>query len=137
MTIAIGFWVFFASAVGLIGWRGDASARKFVTFLVIMTFVSFALNLALGLEAAWPWIFAIDVLILVAAMALALTTTVYWPLWFAAFQCNAVGAGIAHLIDGGDLLRLYAHSASFWAIPALIVAVMGVLRDAQRLAATN
>jgi hypothetical protein len=134
MTIAIGFWVFFASAVGLIGWRGDTPARIFASFLVAMTCASFILNLALGMEAAWPWIFAIDVLILVAALILALTTSVYWPLWFAAFQCNAVGAGIAHLMDGGDLLRLFAHSASFWAIPALIVAVIGVLRDAQRLA---
>jgi hypothetical protein len=131
MDIAILFWIFFVPSIILIGWHGDFFARSFAAFLVCMTLLTFALNNLLGMDQAWQWVILIHVAIFLFVMYGAFTSSSFWPIWFAAFQLNSVGAGLAQLVDGNEYLRLYAYTASLWALPALCAAVIGILRDNQ------
>lgn len=131
MDIAVLFWLFFVPSIILIGWHGDIFARVFAGFLLSMTLLTFALNTLLGMNEAWKWVIAIHIAIFLFALFGVFKSSSYWPIWFAAFQFNSVGAGLAQLVDGNEYLRLYAFTASFWAIPALCAAVIGVLLDSR------
>ncbi|NJS15091.1 MAG: hypothetical protein HC788_11360 [Sphingopyxis sp.] len=131
MDLMVPFWLFFVSSIMLIGWHGDFFARAFAAFLVCMTVLTYALNIMLGMDDAWKWVILIHVAIFLVALLGAFTSSSYWPMWFAAFQFNSVAAGLAQWVDGNEYLRLYAYTASLWAIPALCAAVIGVLRDSQ------
>jgi hypothetical protein len=131
MQIAILFWAFFVSSIALIVWHGDFFARFFAAFLVSMTCLTFFVNIMLGMEAAWKWVTLIHVAIFIVAMFGAVTSKYFWPIWFAGFQFNSVGAAMAQLFDGQDYLRFYAYTASLWAFPALCVTVIGVMRDSK------
>jgi hypothetical protein len=132
MFEAILFWIFFVSSLLLIGWHGDFFARGFALFLAAMTILTFVLNMALGMEAAWKWVVLIHIAILIAALVGVMINDCFWPIWFAGFQLNSVGASLAQLVDSDSYLGLYAYSASIWALPALCAAVIGVMRDSQR-----
>lgn len=75
-----------------------------------------------GLEAG---VLAVDVLVLLAYVALALFTDRYWPLWTAALQLIGVLAHLAKLGDPDMLRNGYAFLLAFWSYPMLLTIVLG------------
>lgn len=74
----------------------------------------------------------IDSLVLLALIAIALTSDRFWPLWAAGFQL--VGS-LAHLLKAIDVTLApwgYAVAAPFWSYPILLVLFIGAWRQHRR-----
>jgi lysylphosphatidylglycerol synthetase-like protein (DUF2156 family) len=70
-----------------------------------------------------------DVALLVVMTRYALTSRKHWPVWFAGIHTAGVLFGIAALFFSEGERLILDYVSAFWAIPALIVMVLGLLAD--------
>lgn len=82
-----------------------------------------------------PRMLAVDVLSLVLKWGAALNSTRRWPIWIAALQLNTVLAETAILLSPAFRNAFYYAMATIWAVPALLVMVLGVALDRRHEAA--
>lgn len=75
------------------------------------------------------WIFGIDLAVLAALFVLAVRSRRYWPVWMTAFHGVSVATHIATIIDPAFLPKAYQAMVSFWALPMLLVMLLGVMTD--------
>lgn len=78
-------------------------------------------------------LFAIDCLCLLALIVLALVSDRYWPIWASGFQMVAVATHFAMISIPDILPTSFQALLSIWAIPMILVMVMGTQRDRQML----
>jgi hypothetical protein len=74
----------------------------------------------------------IDLLVLIALVAVALRSDRFWPLWVAGLQLTI---SLSHVLKAiqPDLLPLaYAAAERFWSYPTLIILFIGAWRQHQR-----
>lgn len=74
----------------------------------------------------------IDSLVLVALVAIALTSDRFWPLWAAGFQLVGSMAHVLKMVDVTFAPWGYAVAARFWSYPILLVLFIGAWRQHQR-----
>jgi urea transporter len=67
----------------------------------------------------------VDVLALIAFVALALRSNRFWPLWVTSFQVIAVVTHLATMADHLILPRAYSIAQPFWGYPMLLALVLG------------
>jgi urea transporter len=67
----------------------------------------------------------VDVLALIAFVALALRSNRFWPLWATSFQAIAVVTHLATMADHSILPRAYAIAQPFWGYPMLLALALG------------
>lgn len=72
---------------------------------------------------------AIDLTILFVVLTVARLSNSHWPVWFAGFQIIIVGTGLARLLFPSAIPGIYTNAASFWALPEVLVLVLGTLAD--------
>lgn len=70
-------------------------------------------------------IFAIDVAVLAAFLALALLSDRFWPLWVTGFHLVAVMIHLLTLTKAPFLPYAYALAQGFWAYPMLLALAIG------------
>jgi hypothetical protein len=70
-------------------------------------------------------VLAVDVLALIALLALALRSNRFWPLWVTSFQAIAVVTHLATMADHLILPRAYAIAQPFWGYPMLLALALG------------
>jgi urea transporter len=70
-------------------------------------------------------VLAVDVLALIALLALALRSNRFWPLWATSFQAIAVVTHLATMADHLILPRAYAIAQPFWGYPMLLALALG------------
>lgn len=75
--------------------------------------------------------FAVDALLLVALLRVALASDRWFPIWFTGFHLVAVVSHLASYIAPGFLLEIYFLLQAFWSIPMLLALVIGVALDRQ------
>jgi hypothetical protein len=68
---------------------------------------------------------AIDGLLLIALIALALRSDRFWPMWAAAFQLVGTTVHLASMTETGDFAWAYAVGLIFWSYPVLIALAAG------------
>ena len=78
--------------------------------------------------------FIVDVLCLIAFLALALRANRYWPLWIVALQIIGTAAHAVKLADPALIGRAYAFALAFWSYPMLLLIALGTWRHQRRLA---
>lgn len=88
-------------------------------------------SLAVGLltpaiwQSAMAGISAIDILVALGFLALAIRSTRYWPIWAFGFSMAGVAAHAARLIQPGVPAMAYFRSEAIWAYPALAALAIG------------
>ena len=75
---------------------------------------------------------AVDTAVLVALIAIALSSDRFWPLWAAGFQLVGSMAHVLKTIDVTFAPMGYAVAARFWSYPILLVLFLGAWRQHQR-----
>lgn len=80
-------------------------------------------------DRSLPLYFAVDIVSLGWKTALACVSTRKWPIWVAAFQLNLVAAHLAVIIAPHIKGQLYYAMLTVWAIPTLLVMVIGTMLD--------
>lgn len=77
--------------------------------------------------------FAVDALLLVALVIVALKADRFWPLVLAAMQLDSTAVHVLKLVDA-DLIRVtYALMIAVWAYPMQIILAVGTARHRARL----
>lgn len=116
--------------------RGGAPERLAGALLLIAALLTRLFFLAsispyIGIEAG---ILAVDLLLLVALVTLALRADRFWPIWLAALQALGTAAHIAKAIDPGVVSLAYAILLSVWSWPMVLILAVATLRHQRRLA---
>ncbi len=135
MAVALLFWSFLLSATLLVLWYGRASERAFVIFLIGCAILTLAAGLKLETSELRYALIAIDLAILAVVLAIMRKSDAYWPVWFAGFQTIIVSTGLAHLILPSQVPAHYINLAGFWALPEMLVLVLGTVADYKARAA--
>jgi hypothetical protein len=109
--------------------KGGNEGKRFALTIVVATLVTLCLHNALGLEFAQPWVLATDFIVLAIVGRVAMISQAHWPIWFCGFHAISVATGFARFAMPSEAPTIYTNFAGFWAIPALVAAVAGVLLD--------
>ncbi len=131
MLIAILFWFLCLAAcvyaLLLGGWEGRWTA-------VIVLMASLA-TMVLERLIDFHWhdtnevTFAVDLVTFLAMYIVSARSDLWWPVWVAAFQFNSVVAHLATMISPEFSALVYHGYEGLWAIPLLLVMVLGIHRD--------
>ncbi len=76
-------------------------------------------------------VMAIDALLLLALVAVALRSDRFWPMWAAAFQLVGTSVHLASMAETGDFKWAYAVGLIFWTYPVLIALMVGTWLEAR------
>lgn len=79
-------------------------------------------------------VFAVDVLVLVAFLILALRAERYWTLWVAALQLIGTAGHAVKMVDSHVIRLVYAFMMAFWTYPMLLCVLVGTWQHRKRLA---
>lgn len=129
MAVAIIFWTFLLSACLLVLWYGGMIERAFTALLVSFAALTLYLHAMVGIVEAQHVLFAIDLTILAVVLAIMHRSSAYWPIWFGGFQTIIVATGLARLILPSAIPENYINASGFWALPEVLVLVLGTLAD--------
>ncbi|MEW4447320.1 hypothetical protein [Qipengyuania sp. JC766] len=129
MIVPLVFWSFLLGAIA-IGWQaGDrADRRVLVAILLVSALSAGAQSLPEGVTRIGA-ILVLDLALLGVVTQHALRSHRYWPLWFAGMQSVAVLLTLFALVADGEARWLCQVFAAFWALPAMLVMVLGLLAD--------
>ena len=130
MLIALLFWGLTLTccgfAAGFGGWAGRWIAGLYVA-ACLGTLAAFLL------ETDWHHTnyatFAVDLVLLVGLIAVALRSDRWFPVWFAGFHLVAVISHLASLAAPGFAPKIYFLLQSFWSVPMLFTLALGVALD--------
>jgi hypothetical protein len=79
-------------------------------------------------------IFAVDLAVLVALVALALTAERFWPLWLTALHLLGTAGHLVKMADPTLIRWGYAFLIAIWSYPMLALIVIGTWNHRRRLA---
>ena len=120
--------------------RGGASERFAVGALTIGTV------LTLLVQAKWfegdfrtiqLGVFTVDALLCVAAVTLAMASSKFWPLWFAALTIVQVLSHLPKLLSTHVVPFAYAVIVALWAYPMLVTIAVGTYRHHRRMSVSS
>lgn len=137
MTNPLFYWTLVALCSGYVFIRGAAPERTGMAILVvgsILSTLSATADYAIRFRSLELGIFIIDLVALVAFVALALKANRFWPLWVAGFHLVGVATHAAMAANPEVVPRAYAMAQAFWAYPMLAAMVAGTWRHRGRLA---
>ncbi len=108
-------------------WRGGRPERTGAA----INLAGSAITLLVGLltpaiwQSAMAGLSAIDLLVSLAFLALAIGTTRYWPIWAFGFSIAGVAAHLARAIQPEVPAMAYFRSEAVWAYPSLAALAIG------------
>lgn len=77
-------------------------------------------------------ILAIDTLLLLALVAIAMRSDRFWPLWAAGFQMVAVCVHIAGFAKTDNSDWAYAIAVNFWSFPVIFALLCGIALESRK-----
>ena len=129
ILVTLGFWTFLLGAFA-IGWQaGDRQDRIMMVVICAAAGLTVAAHSIPGEYGSRAGVLAVDCALLFAVVRYALVSRRHWPLWFAGMQAAAIAISIVSLLlppMAGWVLEMLSL---FWALPALLVMVLGLLKD--------
>ena len=79
-------------------------------------------------HVAWP-VMVVDLAVLIGLYWVAMRTKRWWPLWVTGFHLIAMTSHLAVIVAPNFTARVYFGLATLWAVPMLLVILIGVARD--------
>jgi hypothetical protein len=141
MTHVYLFWIFLVLTCGYALWRG----RKYERLSALVCIVASVLS-TLGVmlmrqfhpidySAIESSDLAIDMVVLVSFIIIALASDRFWPLWVAGLQLTISLSHVMKAIDPNLLPMAYAAAERFWSYPTLLIIMLGAWRQHHRVLA--
>ena len=129
MIVAFAFWLFLLGALS-IGWQiGDASDSKAMAAIFFAALATSLMGYLFDGVDRHIAVRIVDLLLLAIMVRIAMTSSRHWPMWFAGIHATATLIGFCALVlPDARAPALYLAAAS-WAIPGMIVMVVGLLVD--------
>jgi hypothetical protein len=131
--------IFLAILVLCLGYatlRGGAPERLCAAIFVMAYILSTIAESGPGVRFEWVevGVFAVDVAVLLALLALAIRANRFWTLWVAALQIIGTAGHAVKLADPDVMRSGYAIALALWAYPQLLLLVLGTWNHQKRLA---
>ena len=128
------FWTLLVFTCGYALWRGrkyeQLSALIFIAASVLSVVSRSALHENYSAVARSDLV--IDLLVLIALVAVALRSDRFWPLWVAGLQLTISLSHVLKAIQPDLVPIAYAAAERFWSYPTLIILFIGAWRQHQR-----
>lgn len=132
MIIPIAYNIALIFAVYYVWRYGGRTGRYGSTVVLIGSILSWlAVSADRSYSTVLMQLFLIDCATLTAKIAIAIYSTRRWPIWAAAFQLNVVAAHTAGIISPELKNSFYYAMITVWAIPGLLIMVLGTAMDRQ------
>tara|TARA_R110000824_G_scaffold45244_6_gene130969 strand:- start:2404 stop:2847 length:444 start_codon:yes stop_codon:yes gene_type:complete len=121
------YYIFLFVCCGYAILRGSRSEYFGAAIMIIGSLLTLAVAQSFG--TSWTkvevGIFAIDIIVLLAFIYLALKSDRFWPIWAAAFQLLAVIIHSAMIVAAPITPWAFGTGAVFWAYPMLLALAIG------------
>lgn len=131
--IAIAFWALTLLCCGFAAAWGGRDGRRVAATYVLGSLATVG---AWFVQSDWSQThfatLAVDAVLLVAFWWIALRSDRWFPTWITGFHLVTVLSHVASLVTPGYAFKLYFFLQGFWAVPMLIVLVIGVELDRRR-----
>jgi hypothetical protein len=129
------FFTIFFAACGYALWRGGAPERAVALCFLVAGLATPLLDLPQGQRfySVSVGVFAIDLLLLIALLAITLRANRFWPMLVVSLQAIII---IAHLVKFANpelIRRAYSMMIAMWTYPQLILLVIGTMRHRKRI----
>lgn len=124
--LVIGCWAYALAC-------GGAPERIGSTILVAGTLVAWATP-PMRFQTLELDLLAVDILLFISFLTLALKADRFWPLWLAAFQVITLAGHVVRVVDADILGRTYAFMIVVWSYPMSLLVIIGTWRHQKRLA---
>lgn len=122
-----GYWLILLACAIYCLWRGGWTERVGVVLAVAASVLSRLAQLMS--DTAWIapqiGIACIDVVMLSALVALALTSDRFWPIWASSFHLVGLSTHLAKAVDTQIVPLAYSLLSGFWGYPVLGLMVLG------------
>ena len=120
-------------------WRGGSDERIVASICLFATLATrFAISpLTIRYTAIENGLLIIDLVMLVAFVAIALRSQRFWPLWVAALQLTNSMAHLMKAIDFELMPVAYRAAAVFWSYPILLILAVATWRSRRRRASAD
>jgi hypothetical protein len=124
------FLAVLALTCGYALWRGRSDERIVASICLLATLATrFAISpLSARYSGLEYGLLVIDLLMLVAFVAIALRSQRFWPLWVAGLQLTNSMAHLMKAIELDLLPVAYRAAAVFWSYPILLILAIGTWR---------
>lgn len=130
MVAALAFWVL---AICCCGYAAVAGGRDGRAIAAIYLSACVATVVAWWVQPDWRHTnqatFAVDLVLLVALVALALRSQRWFPIWFAGLHLLAIVSHAGSILAPGFAYKVYFLMQAFWAVPMLLSLAIGVALD--------
>jgi len=128
------FWAILLICCGYALYRGRKYERLAAILFLSATVVSVVVRMQLraGYSVINVGEVAVDMVVLVALIAIALVSDRFWPLWAAGFQLVGSMPHLFKALDASFAPWGYAIAARFWSYPILFVLLIGTWRQYRR-----
>jgi hypothetical protein len=128
------FWSLLLFTCGYALWRGRKYEQLSALIFIGASVASVLLRSALqeNYSAVARSDLVIDLLVLIALMAVALRSDRFWPLWVAGLQLTISMSHVLKAIQPDLLPLAYAAAERFWSYPTLLILFIGAWRQHQR-----
>jgi hypothetical protein len=130
------FWAILLFICGYAWWQGRIEEKVAATTCLVATLAThFVISpVTVRYTQVEFGLLGIDAFVLASFVAIALSSSRFWPLWAAGFQLTV---SMSHFMKGVDLQLIpqaYAAAAVFWSYPILIVILVGTWRTKRKVA---
>jgi hypothetical protein len=129
----LGFYFGLLALVVLIAWwRGRTDERLAACVCVVGTGLTALATPALGdrYTGFETGIFLVDLLVLVAFLAIALRSDRFWPMWVAGLQLTGTAVHLLKLLQPDLMPFVVGAALAFWSYPILLLIGIGAWRTA-------
>lgn len=126
----LAFWFYLLGAISTGWWAGDRHDRKAICAICAAALATGLANQFFVLETALAFCVVVDFALLASLTRYAMRSKRYWPIWFVGFHAVICLLGIVAVFVPVTTLRLDILGG-FWAVAALTVMTLGLLKDRQ------
>ena len=128
------FWVMLLLTCAYALWRGRSDERIVASVCLLASLATrFAISpLQERYASVETGLMAIDALVLLVFVWIALRSQRFWPLWIAGLQLTNSISHVLKLVDLDLMPRAYGAAAALWSYPILLILAVGTWRGHQR-----
>ena len=128
------FRIMLAFVALYVRWRGRRDERDVGIVLVLGVIATHLVisPLRTRFASVETHVFAVDVIVFLGFLWVALRSERFWPLWIAGLQLTAILGHVLKAVDIGLFPKAYAAAMVFWSYPIVLILAIGTWRSHQR-----
>jgi len=115
--------------------RGGAPERMVGASLLAASGIGWTLQTPFGQRfyGVEYGVLAVDLVLAIVLVAIALAADRFWTLWLAAMQLLGLGSHLVRVVEPGFARTAYAVLLAGWSYPMLLILVLGTARHVRRV----